>query len=120
MNIPLLPNHQISAGQLQAALNVVVQSAHCIRILDKEDQGYTEGQVALENTLVKACERLDSLLADTSRWALPEMDAQSVASGYAIQHVKLTASQNAIAEAQLLGLNNPPLPGAKKRKDKGN
>src|SRR6266566_9046993 len=73
----IFPNREaVTTGQLQNAM--MVCSTAITGLIhwrgESEDSKYTpqnsEARIALENTLIKACDRLDKILIDDRRWSI--------------------------------------------------
>jgi hypothetical protein len=71
-----------------------------------EDYLPAEAKLSLEVTLMNACHRLDKILADDSRWSLPEIDAQRYADKLAESEVAIS-QQAVIATQRDLDTNRP-------------
>jgi len=73
----IFPNREaVTTGQLQNAIGVCSMAVTALinpwrGFVDSEDAPKNpEARIALENTLIKACDRLDKILSDDRRWSI--------------------------------------------------
>jgi hypothetical protein len=93
MEILYKPNYQIHSNQVADCLATI---GHLMGWLKHSDSEPVEGhvQTSLEATIIRACNRLDTIFDDETRWQLPKEDAHHVAQDSACLN-------NAMAQAQL-------------------
>ena len=74
--MPLVTNQEINTGFVNACLSVVNVAGSALMHLKGENdtEKPTEAELALEVTVMGACDRLDKILADEARWTLPKND----------------------------------------------
>lgn len=74
--MPLVTNQEINTGFVNACLSVVNVAGSALMHLKGENdtEKATEAELALEVTVMGACDRLDKILADEARWTLPKND----------------------------------------------
>lgn len=75
-----LNRENITHVQVSTLLNTIATMQHGLREWPTEPNGVPsssrldgEGRLALETSLIKACERLDSVLADNARWGIDKL-----------------------------------------------
>lgn len=108
---PLIPNNamatqlsfsthrELNSHMIHDVLSVVnVLSAHRVNIAAnpnyKDESNDGDGLTAMDATLIQACARLDTLLADESRWQLPEKDARQIAYELGVRQVNAAEMNN--------------------------
>lgn len=96
---PKLPNREnITMAQFNSLLGVFIHTANFLIATDpsKTEGGPLDGGVksSVETTLIKLCNRLDSMLDDESRWGLAiHNSAEAALCGVYEQHAKMLTEQ---------------------------
>jgi hypothetical protein len=105
----LMPNREaVNAAQVSLLLNVAQSIVGCLRQpeteLGKEQSPEIDGgaRLAMEQTLAKACQRLDNILAEDTRWTFEAQQAmeKQLSQMYA-QNTNLLRAQTMLAEEAL-------------------
>ena len=100
--MPLFTNHEINAQQVAACLAVVNNAGHALSLLEDSDTTTkSEPEIALEVTLMAACDRLDLILKDDKRWTLPEKDGHAHYEAVALEQTLQLALGNDIKKNEV-------------------
>lgn len=114
-------NQEITNAQVAACLQVVNVVGHARSMFDDEDSGQKAGDhvTSMEATVINACNRLDEILNDESRWRVPETDGHSYVEAIAREQVLAANYANKLKEHEVFAadfskqlaiarLSNPP------------
>ena len=109
MNLSYYTNQNLVAGQLQSCLTAIGNLTTHLR--DSED--LSEGGVprssaldggcksSLEVSLIKACNRLDSILDNNECWRVPKSGNHDLATAHLTEQVRLCILQRQVMERQI-------------------
>jgi hypothetical protein len=112
----MMTNRQIQSSQIADVLAAITHLSAHLRAANAEpavDSGGTpkeapprlpEATLALENSLIKACDRLDQIIGNAAQWAAPGTDVQTLLTAQTAQQIKLQAHHIIASEIQLSSL----------------
>lgn len=105
--MPLLTNNELNSSQIVACLAVLNNTGNLLSVLaDSRDHDKpTEGEIALEVTLLAACDRLDTMLKESARWTLPAEDGQRHYDKIGAEQAEAAELANALQRHQVFAAN---------------
>jgi hypothetical protein len=109
--LSLPSNGSLLSGQIRDCISTIATLTNCIRIssahieqtesaIPVEHTGHERALTALEESLARACSRLDLLMSHSKGWGLPDRDASTAGLKYFDQKILLqqqVIQQNALA-----------------------
>jgi DNA anti-recombination protein RmuC len=113
MSIQIRSNRDVTSSQISDLLGAISHLTSCLRIAsqeaetfgaDKEDRARTVdggARLALEVSLAKACNRLDTLLDEATRWTEPLTDSRTMSLTYLGNQICLQRQLIAEGESRL-------------------